>query len=327
MLGSSLPRALVAALLTSNVIDGARSLKDRTSPSITEPQYKYTSDRRHLQDEDETIILFFHGTVLNDLWEPVNGAQVQFWHTDKFGIYNHPQDLKSRGNPPLQPDFQYFGTATSDTSGKFDFITYRPGIYQGRPITHIHYKVFLEGQELLTSQFYFADEGNSKFSNMMVLDLVPVLPQSSDDPVATEYFRAQNNAPSVTSKYFETSKTIVIDLNLGGTLATTPSQTEGPFYPVVDFFQMGNDLTRSDATPPTDSPGGDASTTVPLNDTSPNSAADNNASSSAGTSGTTPNTTADNTNSSSSATVHFAWMLSAVVAGGFGHWYIGIALL
>jgi protocatechuate 3,4-dioxygenase beta subunit len=322
MFGCSLQRALVAALVTVSAVDGVHSVDDGTSPFTNDviacKQYNYTPDRRHLQDDDETIVLFFHGTVVNDLWEPITGAQIQFWQTDKFGVYNHPQDLKSRGYPPLQPDFQYFGTATSDTNGSFDFITYRPGIYPSRPITHIHYKVFQEGQELLTSQFYFADEGNSEMSNMMVLDLVPVVPQSSDNTTAAEYFRTQNNAPSVAATYFQTSKTIVVDLDLGGTLATTPPQTEGPFYPVVDFFHMGNDLTRPDTTPPTESPGADPSTTVPSNGTNI---------------GTSSDTAGDHTAPSSATSVatfpsfSFVWMLSTVIAGVFGLSLTGIILL
>ena len=35
-----------------------------------------------------------------------------------------------------------------------------------------------------------------------------------------------------------------IDMNLGSMVQTTPFQTEGPFYPVVDFFDYGNDLTQ-----------------------------------------------------------------------------------
>ncbi|KAL3915545.1 MAG: hypothetical protein SGILL_005601 [Bacillariaceae sp.] len=41
-----------------------------------------------------------------------------------------------------------------------------------------------------------------------------------------------------------TAKTIVIDMGRGGSQKTTPSQTEGPYYPVVRFFDMGSDLTE-----------------------------------------------------------------------------------
>ena len=40
-----------------------------------------------------------------------------------------------------------------------------------------------------------------------------------------------------------TAKTIVLDLGRGGSRKTTPSQQEGPYYPVQRFFDLGPDLT------------------------------------------------------------------------------------
>ncbi|KAG7368416.1 intradiol ring-cleavage dioxygenase [Nitzschia inconspicua] len=247
LLAGSASSLLFGVLVVSGVRFKEVVASDNKGWSIDDPtaQYKYTEDRRQLQNHDETIILFFDGTVLNDLGAPISGAQVQFWHTDKHGVYNHPRDLSSRGNPQLVPDFQYFGTSTSDSEGNFDFITYRPGLYVSRPITHIHFKVFVDGAEVLTSQLYFADESSSlQYSRMLVLELEPVLPQSTDDATIVEYYRTQSNVSSSSTMYFHTNKTIVIDMNLGGTMETTPAQTEGPFYPVVDFFHLGNDLTQ-----------------------------------------------------------------------------------
>jgi hypothetical protein len=117
-------------------------------------------------------------------------------------------------------DFAYFGTSTTDADGKFDFTTFRPGIYPSRPITHIHYKVWYQGEELLTSQFYFTDEGYW-YHPMLMLD-VTYMPDGNS--------------------YVE--KTVVVDLGNDGWERLTPWQTEGPFYPVVSFFSIGNDLTQ-----------------------------------------------------------------------------------
>ena len=117
-------------------------------------------------------------------------------------------------------DFAYFGTSTTDADGKFDFTTYRPGIYPSRPITHIHYKVWYQGEEVLTSQFYFTDEGY-RYDPMLMLD-VTYMPDGNS--------------------YVE--KTVVVDLGNGGWEKLTPWQQEGPFYPVVSFFSIGNDLTQ-----------------------------------------------------------------------------------
>ncbi|KAL3902871.1 MAG: hypothetical protein SGILL_010664 [Bacillariaceae sp.] len=203
-----------------------------------------------LQDTDETIILLFHGTVLNDLGEPLENAKVQFWHTDKRGIYDHPRDLQGNGNPSLLDDFAYFGTSTSDMDGKFEFITYRPGIYTGRPMTHIHFKVFsVEGKERgvrtqrLTSQFYFSDENHTQFPQSVQLDLQPV-----------ENMTAEAEENGTMTRYFETTKTIVVNMNLGGNETLTPSQQEGPFYPVVNFFNVGHDMTNTSGLVRTEAP-------------------------------------------------------------------------
>jgi hypothetical protein len=169
--------------------------------------------------QGELPLLLFNGRVLNDQGEPLDGAQVQFWQTDRNGNYDHPGF--NRNGMDLDTDFQYFGTAMTTENGFFQFLTYRPGIYQARPITHIHYKVWYQEQDIFTSQFYFADEGFTQFSPLLQLDLLP----QDDGSVLT-------------------NKTIVVDLGLGGSELITPSQQEGPFYPVVDFFGLDSDMTN-----------------------------------------------------------------------------------
>jgi hypothetical protein len=162
-------------------------------------------------------LLIFNGRVINDLGDPMEGAQVQFWHTDENGNYDHP--AFNTGGVALVPDFQYFGTATTAADGSFQFRTIRPGIYSARPITHIHYKVWWNGNDVLTSQFYFLDEGSSQ-PPLLQLALI-----EQDDGS------------------FLTNKTISLNMGLGGSELITPSQSAGPFYPVVDFFNLDSELT------------------------------------------------------------------------------------
>lgn len=159
----------------------------------------------------------FNGRLINDLGEPMEGAMVQFWHTDDNGNYNHPQF--NTGGVPLVSYFQYFGTATTAGDGTFDFKTYRPGIYAARPITHIHFKIWWEGDDILTSQFYFMDENRAQPPSLQLA----LLPQEDGTVI--------------------TNKTIVVNMGLGGSEPITPSQTAGPFYPVVDFFGYDSDMT------------------------------------------------------------------------------------
>ena len=58
-------------------------------------------------------------------------------------------------------DFGYWGECATSADGSFSFETYVPGMYTSRPSPHIHYKVWHNRRELLTSQFYFAQLGGA----------------------------------------------------------------------------------------------------------------------------------------------------------------------
>ena len=136
--------------------------------------------------------------------------------------YDHP----GAGTVMLDSTFQYYGTAKTLQDGTFWFKTHRPGIYSGRP-THIHFKVWVGGVNILTSQYYFSDE-NTSYPSALQLEL-----------------QEETTEEGIT--YFSTSKTIRVNLNLGGSGPFTPSDQEGPFYPVSNFFDFDNDLTNTTA--------------------------------------------------------------------------------
>jgi len=168
--------------------------------------------------------LLFYGQLKDDLGQSVEGAQVQFWHADYHGNYYHPGDDLD-GKELMSDSFSYFGTATTDNAGSFEFKTYRPGIYVSRPVTHIHFKVFYEGREILTSQFYFADENVQEwFDDMLILTLEETI---DDDGNVLHH----------------SSKEVVVNMNNGGYNKLTPTQVEGPFYPLVNFFNFSSDMT------------------------------------------------------------------------------------
>lgn len=183
------------------------------------------------QDETErageTVLL--QGQVTDTEGSPIEGAVIELWQTDADGNYDHPNDT----DPALLlPDFQYFGTATTDADGYYAFLTVKPSAYESRP-PHLHYKVFIDGEEILTSQFYFTEdfeavESDSVFGDggeTLFLDTV-----DSEDESGDALRIATGN--------------IVLDLNGSGddTLTATASQAEGPYYPVVDFSGYDNNL-------------------------------------------------------------------------------------
>ena len=99
-------------------------------------------------------ILEFDGTVYDANGLPLEGLTLEIWQTDANGVYSHPDDPGTNGR---DPNFQFYGEALTDAAGSYSFRTIFPGQYEPRP-RHIHVKVKLDGQELLTTQFYFAGE-------------------------------------------------------------------------------------------------------------------------------------------------------------------------
>lgn len=97
------------------------------------------------------------GTVTDTRGTPLAGGEIEIWQCDQDGHYHHPGD-----GGRADPAFQGFGKVTLGRDGSYRFRTLRPAPYSGRT-PHIHVKVRLDGQELLTTQFYVLGEpGNAR---------------------------------------------------------------------------------------------------------------------------------------------------------------------
>lgn len=185
------------------------------------------------RQQEQRTPLIVSGKVLDDQGAPVPNSIVQIWQTHPIsGLYNHPS---SAAPEQIDPTFQYFGTATAGEDGTYEFITYKPAPFSYRA-PHIHFKVWLPSNDkegnysksnVLTSQFYFREDG-TRADERLLLDLEEV----SD---------VNGNAALLTNK------NIVIggsNGNTGGN-TVTPSQTEGPFYPVENFFELSGNLIKT----------------------------------------------------------------------------------
>jgi hypothetical protein len=173
-------------------------------------------------------VVILYGQVLDPSGKAVPDALVEIWQTDASGVYDHPGDP---GTASRDQAFQFFGTAQTDGDGWYAFRTIVPGEYEPRP-PHIHYKVKQDGETLLTSQFYFADDVIS------LDDLAGLPPVTGGDallnlPLVTDGERLLAPAPIVVSVDGE-----------AGPLPLTPAQMEGPYYPVVELSGYDNDLVR-----------------------------------------------------------------------------------
>lgn len=168
----------------------------------------------------EGQVIVVYGRVLDVNGEPVTGAAVEIWQTDANGIYDHPGDSSTANR---DAGFQFYGTSITDADGLYVFRTIAPGRYEPRP-RHIHLKVNVEGRVILISQLYFAEDNPETLPGGQSLLLV------MDDgfPPAAGY-------------------DLVVDLGIGsGILELTPSQGEGPYYPVVPVGDYDNDLAAAE---------------------------------------------------------------------------------
>ena len=138
-----------------------------------------------------------------------------------FRMFTTEDDTKIRlANP-------YFFLET-DENGLFTFRTIVPARYEPRP-RHIHFKVKKDGQTVLTSQFYFVGDVSAEQFGAAGKKLLLDLADMQD---------TNGNAVKLTSK------DIVVEVGTGGDMTLTPSQMEGPYYPVVDVPSFDNDLVN-----------------------------------------------------------------------------------
>lgn len=138
------------------------------TPSQGEGPY-YPLNKLEDRDNDLTVVdgadgspagevIEFDGRVYDAAGMPAPGVVVEIWQTDSSGVYLHPGDP---GTDQRDINFQFYGESITAADGSYGFRTILPGHYEPRP-RHIHVKVKLDGQELLTTQFYF--EGDSELA-------------------------------------------------------------------------------------------------------------------------------------------------------------------
>lgn len=96
----------------------------------------------------------------------------EVWQANSHGRYDHPED---RRNLPLDPGFDGFGRASTDTAGRATFSTIKPGRVPwpagGLQAPHINISVFARGVlNRLATRLYF--EGDPELAEDPVLKLV-----------------------------------------------------------------------------------------------------------------------------------------------------------
>ena len=159
-------RKLVQSAVTVGLLSGlapaAGAELPKTPRDYTGPFYPKGPRNREsdlIVGEPRAEVLHLSGRVLAPDGSPLTGTLVDIWQADPNGRYKHPRD---RGQDSLMEEFLYWGEASTDAEARFRFRTYVPGRYSARPAQHIHYKVWRDRTELLTSQIYFDELGGAR---------------------------------------------------------------------------------------------------------------------------------------------------------------------
>jgi len=112
------------------------------------------------------------GRVLDGNGKPVPRTLVEIWQANSAGRYPHRRDTH---NAPIDPNFYGAGRTMTDASGRYRFITIRPGEYPWRNHhnawrpAHIHFSVF--GASFLTrlvTQMYFPGDPLLEYDPMFM---------------------------------------------------------------------------------------------------------------------------------------------------------------
>jgi protocatechuate 3,4-dioxygenase beta subunit len=103
-----------------------------------------------------------NGRVTDENGKPVRKALIEVWQANRWGKYEHPDDVTQA---PLDPNFKGWGRMLTDAGGRYRFRSILPGAYPNpgydnwmRP-PHIHYSIFAAGiMQRLITQVYFPGE-------------------------------------------------------------------------------------------------------------------------------------------------------------------------
>jgi protocatechuate 3,4-dioxygenase, alpha subunit len=119
------------------------------------------------------------GRITDGDGDAVDDALVEIWQANAAGRYAHPED--DRDDVPLEDGFTGFGRCATDSEGRFEFLTVKPGPVPGpddrSQAPHIDVSVFARGLlKRLVTRVYFPDEPDANEAD-------PVL-SAVDDPEA-----------------------------------------------------------------------------------------------------------------------------------------------
>jgi protocatechuate 3,4-dioxygenase, alpha subunit len=129
-----------------------------------------------LVDESDPRAIRISGVLLDGAGDPVPDGMVEIWQANAAGRYAHPAD--DRDDIPLEDGFQGFGRSETVDSGRFEFVTVKPGRVpwvDGRlQAPHLLVGVFARGLlKRVVTRMYFPDEEAANAADLVLLGLEP----------------------------------------------------------------------------------------------------------------------------------------------------------
>ncbi len=117
------------------------------TPELTEGPFYFDVDsiRSDIREDRQGVTLRLAIRVRDaESCEPIRSAVVDIWQADAEGQYSGFEDNET----------YLRGAQVTNSAGIVEFVTIYPGWYQGRTV-HIHAKVHLDKQTVLTTQLFF----------------------------------------------------------------------------------------------------------------------------------------------------------------------------
>jgi protocatechuate 3,4-dioxygenase beta subunit len=167
--------ALRAPLRTP--VDLPQRLTEVTGPVLGEDRVTAADADLTLRNGGEAVgqRILVYGRVLDSDGRPVPHALVEVWQANAAGRYRHVVDTFPG---PLDPHFDGLGRVVTDSLGRYEFLTIKPGAYPWgnhhnawRP-AHIHFSLFGRAfTQRLVTQMYFP--GDPLFGQDPIYNAIP----------------------------------------------------------------------------------------------------------------------------------------------------------
>ncbi|OLF15435.1 protocatechuate 3,4-dioxygenase subunit beta [Actinophytocola xanthii] len=153
------------------------TLTEITGPVLGEGRVLPTDSDLTRQHDGEPLgeRIIVHGRVLDSDGRAVPDTLVELWQANSAGRYAHARDQHPA---PLDPNFTGVGRCLTDSTGRYRFVTIKPGAYPWRNhenawrATHLHFSLFGRAfVQRLVTQMYFP--GDPLFFQDPIYNAVP----------------------------------------------------------------------------------------------------------------------------------------------------------